>query len=128
MRAEIRSLRTAGYFVLDSGLSLEEWQPDDPECFGVYIEAEIGPRDDVGEEVFGFYICSPKWLQQQEQRGKGYLWLRHHLLMWQWDYALAYQALEELVRRFEEPDWTSVAEKLARYTHWEFEDYSGLKQ
>jgi hypothetical protein len=125
MRAEIRSIRSSDADVLDSGLPVEEWQPSDPETFYVYLEIEVGVRDELGEDVFGVDVCSPKWLLHQEGAGKGYLWARHRLILWRWNFKLVRQAIEELVRRVEGPDWTSVANELARYMKWEFEDYPG---
>ena len=39
------------------------------------------------------------------------------------DYAIVERAIKDVVGRAEGADWHSVAAKIARYGHWEFEDY-----
>jgi hypothetical protein len=45
------------------------------------------------------------------------------LLLDRWDPELVERAIGDLCRRTEGENWHDIAVKLARYGHWEFEDY-----
>ncbi|WP_273726742.1 immunity 8 family protein [Brucella gallinifaecis] len=101
----------------------ENWEywPDDPTNFCVAAEALIGPEDGAGQEIFSFEVCTPRWLEEHGERKPHFV--RHVILMHEYDE----DALKSLVRRVVEntngATWSEVAEKLARYMFWEFEDY-----
>jgi immunity protein 8 of polymorphic toxin system len=40
-----------------------------------------------------------------------------------WDYAVVSRAIHDLCSQHEGSMWSEVAEKIARYGYWEFEDY-----
>jgi hypothetical protein len=48
---------------------------------------------------------------------------RHHLVVNRYDLELIRGAIEDLCREATGSDWSSVAEYLARFSKWEFEDY-----
>jgi hypothetical protein len=104
-------------------MDLERYVPEDPECFGIYVEASIGPQGLPGEDLFGFMVCTPRWLDSHPAE-KGFLLARDHLILWRYDYSLLWRAIADLCRRTEGPDWESVANRLSQYAHWEFEDPS----
>ncbi len=119
MQAELKRLHSLDIDVPDG--DLRNYAPADPYCFSVYVEAEIGPRGERGEEVFGFTVCSPRLLVEHPPH-KG-LWFARLLVMTRWDYIVVERAINDLCRRTEGPDWLSIARKLNCYAYWEFEDY-----
>jgi Immunity protein 8 len=103
-------------------------RPDDPpdrEDFGISVRALVGPADGEGEESFDFFVCTPRWLER-ERAEKGFLWPRHHLILWEWDFAVVSRAIGDLCAHHEGATWSELAEKLSRYGYWEFEDYREL--
>jgi hypothetical protein len=72
VQAELRSLVTNWP---DDSESLETFQPDDPELFGLDVTAFIGPKDSPGVDLFKFFVCSPRQLER-EPREKGFQTLR----------------------------------------------------
>jgi hypothetical protein len=118
MRAELRSLDTADA----EGGELRAFRPEDGEHFTLAVTASIGPKNGRGEELFQFTVCSPSWLAA-ERLPKGFAFQRHTLLLDRWDPELVERAIGDLCRRTEGENWHEIAVKLARYGHWEFEDY-----
>ena len=86
------------------------------------VTASIGPAGELGQELFQFTVCSPSWLAAEPMR-KGYAFLRHILVIERWNPELVERAIGDLCRRVEGDDWHQIAERLARFGHWEFEDY-----
>jgi Immunity protein 8 len=101
-----------------------EYVPDDPEAFGLLVQALVGPREGKGEESFDFVVCTPRWFDAQPF-DKGFAWPQSHLFVKRWDYATVERAISDVVRRAEGPDWASVAAQIGRYGRWEFEDHEG---
>ena len=114
MRAELKSLSS-----LD--VVLETYAPpDDAFCIGVV--ADVGPLGERGAEMFQFEVCSPAWLEKELQSDNVVLG-RHRLFMSNFSYNALETYVLKRVQQAEGPDWPSVAEKLSRWGHWEFEDY-----
>ena len=120
MRAHLFSL-----FSADTGaIDLSDYVPDDPEYVGLYVEADVGVEGEEGADSFGFAVRTPRWLADEAaQSATGYLAARHYLILPRWDFQLLWKAITELCAQAEGPDWESVAARLARYGHWEYEDF-----
>jgi hypothetical protein len=116
MRAELRRLWSP------DADPLSEYDPKDPESFGVFVQALVGPRGGEGEESFDFVVCTARWFGALPY-DKGFMWPRHHLFVKRWDYGTVERAISDVVRRAEGTDWSAVAAQIARYGGWEFEDY-----
>ena len=114
MRAKIESIDLIDH---------ENWAyfPDDMSNFCVAAEALIGPEDDQGAEIFGFEVCTPIWFS--ENLGDGPLFLRHVILINEYNEQEIKRIVESLVERTFGNSWHEIAEKLSRYMRWEFEDY-----
>jgi len=117
VQAELRSLVTNWP---DDSESLETFQPDDPELFGLDVTAFIGPKDSPGVDLFKFFVCSPRQLER-EPREKGFQFLHGVLLLTRWDYGVLHRAIADLCSHTQGGDWDEVATKLSRYGVWEIE-------
>ena len=117
VRAELRWLDST-----DVGERLQDHVPPNPDSFGYLISAGIGPAGEPGEDTFDFEVCSPRWLADHPPV-EGYRWGRHLLILPRWDYALLVHAITRLCDAAHGPDWPTVAARIGRYGHWEFEDY-----
>jgi hypothetical protein len=104
----------------EPGLELRSG-PRDPENFNLWIEANIGPADGPGEEVFGFYVRTPRWLAEQVTDDR-YVW-EPGLVIECWSATLVEETVRKICRRCHGDDWGAVARKLSRYMSWEFADY-----
>lgn len=102
---------------------LADFQPEDPDVWGISLQVLVGPENAMGEESFDLTVCTPGWLAKQlgedEMR-----WGRHYLLLKNYDW----ERLEPFLRRqfegVEGETWLEIAALLGRYGRWEFEDYS----
>jgi len=103
-------------------LSLEEYQPEDPEIFGFLLQVLAGPDDGPGEESFDVVVCSPRWLASDLGDG-GMRWGRHYLLVGRYDWPSLKQFVTAHFEAVEGDTWREVAEQLGRFGRWEFEDY-----
>lgn len=116
MRADLRRLHSPD--VTD----LSTFAPVDPSHFGVLVQAMVGPDDSSGEESFQFMYCSPSWLLAEAQQ-RGPIWGRGYLVGPAYDYRALLRVTTRLVAEADGQDWNSVANRIARPTLWEFEDY-----
>jgi hypothetical protein len=116
MKAELRRLHSP------DALDLERFSPAAPECFGILVQAMVGPQGHSGAEAFDFVLCTPAWLGEQLVR-EDCLWLQEHLLVAKYDYGALVVAVEGICARVTGETWTEVALKLNRFARWEFADY-----
>ena len=116
IQAELRRIHSPDVPNLDS------FVPALPDHFEVLVQAMIGPRGSPGEESFDFVVCTPSWLAERAAES-GYLLGRHYLIVNHFDVEAVRGALLDLCRQATGSDWGIVANYLARFGKWEFEDY-----
>ena len=73
---------------------LDQFRPEDPRIFSVFIEFEIGPSDAAGAELFGLTVCSPQWLADHP-RPKGFEFIQATLVVDVWDVDLVVRAVND---------------------------------
>lgn len=117
MHAELKYLHSP------DALNLQNYVPDDPECFQVLLQAIVGPHKGEGEESFDFLVCTPRWLEK-ELLDKGFVFGRHRLIVGRYDYNLLWQTISDLCTSVKGADWEAIGNKLSSFGHWEFENYS----
>ncbi|MBT8193528.1 MAG: hypothetical protein HKO63_06140 [Acidimicrobiia bacterium] len=117
MRAEVRSFHSPDVY------DRAGYEPDDPEVFGFLLQISIGTDGALGEDTFDVVVCSPKWFESHLKAGEVRS-TRHHLMTLQYDWPAIDKAIRGRVARCEADTWQGVAEKLGRFGHWEFEDYT----
>ena len=105
---------------LDVGL--KEYRPANPENFGISIRLEAGLVGSDAADSFDLFVCTPNWIKEQCTE-EGAVWGRHMLLMPEYDYDLMLRAVTREMDACQGKDWHEVANKLARFAAWEFEDY-----
>lgn len=94
--------------------------PQDPECFGFLAEAEIGPADSEGAELFQLQVCTPTWFKRWMQ-GTAVVSGEHTLFMSHYDYRALIAYLERRCRSCEGTTWADVVDKLKTLGGWEFD-------
>ena len=109
-------------YSLELPVSLEEHCPANPENFGLSIRLEVGPVGSDAADSFDLFVCTPYWTQEQLAK-EGPVWGRHTLLILEYDYDLILQAVTRRIDACQGKNWHEVANNLARFTAWEFEDY-----
>ncbi|MEG3155312.1 Imm8 family immunity protein [Sphingomonas sp. RB1R13] len=118
MNAELRALVTVEHEPIITA------QPE-ADAFCVALRALVGPSGSPGEESFDFSVCSPAWLEA-ELKSSNMIGGRFLLITRTFDV----RRIEDYVRRrigeATGEDWPEVAGKIARWSHWELEDYGSL--
>lgn len=115
MRAQLKSLLT-------SDIDPQTYWPEEEDDFGFYVQATIGPEGQDSGDVFGFQVCTPKWISRSLVV-EGSIFARHMLIVAENDYRAVSKRISDLCERTTGVDWHDIAIKLARYGYWEFEDY-----
>lgn len=105
--------------------------PADPESFGFWVQAFIGPERDSTSDSFDFVVCTPRWLADNfydprlprgESRGSTNLLFGCQLvLMESWSYAELEAAIKQVCAESAGPDWGTVANRVGRWLPWEFD-------
>jgi hypothetical protein len=113
MRAELRSLD----YLEDDLRAFED------EAFCITVTAIIGAVGERGADNCNFEGCSPEWLRA-ELASDRVVSGQYRLIMAEFDLPALERFVAKRVRRAEGPDWPSVAEKLAAWSHWEFEGFT----
>lgn len=83
----------------------------------------VGPEGIDAEESFDITVCTPEWFRQQYELSDVVV-ARHHLIVFEYDYDRIVNKIKSIIERCEGSSWNEVAEKVARYGYWEFEDYT----
>ncbi|MHA6723178.1 Imm8 family immunity protein [Sphingomonas sp. RS2018] len=115
MNAALRALMTIDHEPLDSV------RPEGV-AFCVSLRALVGPAGLPGEESFDFDVCSPEWLAA-ELDGRAIISGRFLLIARRYDPCRIEDYVRTRVAQASGDDWPTVAGKLARWSHWEFDDY-----
>ena len=96
--------------------------PPDPEDCAVLCEAEIGPRQTHGADLFHFTVVTPRFLLRDIEAGAR--WGRGYLLVDRFSWSAVDRALEKLLLHAHRPTWLEAAGELSKELHWEFENYA----
>jgi hypothetical protein len=108
------TLKGLDSYDLPDGRSL----PPDPANCSININASIGEEDREGADLSSFTFVTPAWLASNSDR---WTTLRHTLVVHEFSWELAEEALSELIDSIEASNWEGLAEKFGRYGAWEFE-------
>jgi hypothetical protein len=101
-------------------IDLKNHTPDDPNCFGLWIEFRVGIEGQEGADDFKLYVCTPEWIKR---KCTTFVWGRHILIASQYNIDLIKKEIEKRIAECKEDDWISSAKKISRFAAWEFEDY-----
>lgn len=101
---------------------LESFVPEDPNRFGILVQAMFGPEGLEGEESFDLLVCTPAWMAE-EVKHAGIVIGRHYLIVNTFDLPGLRAFLEDYAKSSPGKTWQEVTTKLARLGRWEFEDY-----
>lgn len=118
MKVEIKSYNSPD--VLD----LQNYIPEEADNFGFLLQVIIGPEGQKGGESFDFEICTPKWFCKKHKRDV-VVFARFMVFVFEYDFNRILKNIVKLVSSASRQgkSWQDVAMKIARYGHWEFEDY-----
>jgi hypothetical protein len=115
VKAQIKICRSAD--VRD----LEAWKPASREIVYFPLELNIGPEGEETSEIFQIVVATPEALRYHH--GPDFaLWARHYLIVMDYNWELLNRVIAERVGQCEGENWADIAQQLARYFHWEYED------
>ena len=120
MKAEIKNIHS---FDIDD---LPNYRPPDPESFSFHLRIIAGPLSAPGEESFDLIVSTPTWLSNNYPK-EAIIIGRHRLIVMEYNFERIRKTITDLWESCEAPNWNELAEKLARFGHWEFEDYEENK-
>lgn len=115
MRAKVRAIYSAD-------IDVDSYMPEDSEVEAVWIRVVVGPDGGIGEESFDVFVCTPLWLRDAVAED-GPQTGRHRLIVDPFDMNEVQDFLTRQFESIEASDWQSLGIKLAKFGHWEFEDY-----
>ncbi len=98
---------------------IDDQRPPMPSNCRVLVEAEIGPSESDGSEIFSFEVCTPSALEADSRP----TWLKGVLLVESFDWHSVEQAILQYLMQCSGDSWDEIARKLSRQLNWEFEDY-----
>jgi len=101
---------------------LNSYWPADPDVFGSWIRAMIGPDDEEGAEYFDMLICTPRWLQGEVEKNDVFLG-KGMIIINEYDYDKIIAFIKKQITDCHADDWLGIAQKLSRISFWEYEDY-----
>jgi len=104
-------------------VDLRKYDPDPRDDFSLLVQIIAGPAGLDGEESFGIEVVTPKRLASRVAES-GPFCGRHLLVVNAFDYDTIADWIQRVVESCEGENWIAVAEQLARFGHWEFEDYT----
>ena len=93
--------------------------PPDPSDCAVLVRAEIGFGGLAGADEFSFTVITPSQL-----RDDGVRWGRGYLIVPQFSWEAAEQAVRRLLMHADRATWPEAAGELAKEMYWEFENYA----
>ena len=101
---------------------MDERAPDDPTDFCILVQALVGLEGEEGADTFDFLVCTPNRVAGLIPDG-GVLPGRTYLFVHRYDYATIRGAIQSFCDRASVGrDWRAVAQILARWGRWEYED------
>lgn len=100
-------------------VTLEEWGETEQD-FWIVVEIGIGPRNEIGDELFTVNVASVKRLQKSIE-SNGIEIGRGLLIMDDFNINLVERTMEQLLRSCERPSWNEVVLAFCRYAFWEYE-------
>lgn len=115
MKAHLKEINT-------SDIDIDTYYPEDEQCFGFYVEAIIGTESEDGGDIFGFQVCSPKWLLY-EYKKTDIIFCKNMIMVFEYDFQAITQKIIDLCNRTTGDNWNDIAQHLAKYGAWEFENY-----
>ncbi|SET47254.1 immunity 8 family protein [Thorsellia anophelis] len=104
-----------------SKFTLEDYQPEEKNCFILFVNLNIGPANETGSDYFSIQICTPEWLCKNHWTAE---LMRHTLLVRQYDLEEIKNVITNYIDLCDGENWMEIAQKLSRVFAWEFEDYS----
>ena len=101
-------------------VNVENYTPDNSECFNVKLLAKIGPSDQEGSDYFEFYVCTAEWIKLN---GAFPWWGRNHLVVSVFDIMEIRKTIGLLLENGEAENWGELAKDLSTYMAWEYAGY-----
>lgn len=109
-----------GIWVDSADFSLENFQPEEENCFTLLVSISIGLLDEAGINYFQVNVCTPEWFCKHQ-------WvpelMRHTMIVRKYDLDEITATINKCIEECTCDTWLETAQKLSRYFAWEFEDY-----
>ena len=116
MKAELCALYSTDVY------SLDQWDPPDKD-FVLQLRLLVGPEGIDSGESFDLTVCTGGWLAAEARKSR-FVDTRHHLVVESFEWPAIRRFVELRVAACTGDTWEEIATQLARFAHWEFEDYT----
>lgn len=102
--------------------SLEDYAPENSNCFGFWIEIRIGVSDKCGGDDFRILVCTPEWIRFEFSSQKAVPG-RHMLIFFKYDLVEIKRSIAKIIEACDGSSWDVISNKISRFAAYEFEDY-----
>jgi hypothetical protein len=116
MKAKLKRIDT------NSAVSLEKFRPEDPGCFGFWLNASIGSDETEGADDFQILVCNREWLERERKLQTKNL-ERYVVLDGEYDMPSIMEALTKYLDGCVGNSWTEIVAQISKIGVWEFEGY-----
>ena len=94
----------------NTSVSFASFAPQDPDCFGIWLNASIGSGDSDGADNFQIFVCNRAWLACQREAGEE----RYILLDQPYQTSMVVEALEAYLEGCSGDNWPEVVAKVSK--------------
>ncbi len=102
--------------------TLDDYYPENPECFCLTVEITIGAKGKEGADNFMFDVCNAEWLGQLAEKNKKGVYLKNIMLVHEYDALKIKNRINELVSSTSATCWKQYVAKITKWIKWEFEN------
>lgn len=106
---------------MTNGAAFDSFVPEQADSFWLTLGLEIGTDDAEGADTFFLYITTPTALITSTAREL--TWPRHYLFVDRYNAEEIRNRINSKIAECARATFEETATALARFMHWEFEDY-----
>jgi len=114
--------RLDGIYSLDLPAGPPSLPPDPEDCW-VVVQADIGPSEGTGTDIFTFYVCTIRRLEALVLT-EGWQSGRYLIVVARFEWDVIITCIENILKKLQGDSWEQLATLIGQYGQWEFSPLS----